>query len=104
MKGRGAFASLACLTTLEGVQSQAADEADGAGPPSSCQSGEMSMGKADMFSDSLLCELPDFPLCCPKCKTGPTMWTASVFLTVSCEHTEQWPSLTVEEKNQGQMK
>lgn len=43
LKGKGTFALLACLTTLEGAQSQSADEADAAGPPSSCPPGEISV-------------------------------------------------------------
>lgn len=74
LKGKGTFASLVCLTTLEGSQNQAADEADAAGPPSSRPSGEISMrGKLTCLSSEfalqascLLCkpfQMQDGPCC-----------------------------------------
>ncbi|ERE79521.1 brachyury protein [Cricetulus griseus] len=61
------------------AKSQAADEAAATGPPSSPQSGA---GKADMFSDTEFAfGASRLLFCSSKCKTGPAVWTDSVFLT-----------------------
>ncbi|EGW14197.1 Brachyury protein [Cricetulus griseus] len=67
------------VTAYQNEESQAADEAAATGPPSSPQSGA---GKADMFSDTEFAfGASRLLFCSSKCKTGPAVWTDSVFLT-----------------------